>query len=90
MEVQYDSQVRVIGAKASESKLDVSSLTVFYLEHSINCGHLILMLVSQLQEVSDYYYTRLRAAQEAFFHPRLPPIYHQFLAERETWKHYCG
>jgi hypothetical protein len=47
------------------------------------------MLISQLQEVSDYYYTRLRAAQEAFSHPRLPPTYHQFLAERETWKHYC-
>jgi hypothetical protein len=36
MEVQYDSQVRVIGAKASEGKLDVSSPTVFYLEHFID------------------------------------------------------
>jgi len=36
MEARYVPQVRAIGAKASESKLDVSSPTVLYLEHFIN------------------------------------------------------
>lgn len=41
-----------------------------------------------LQEVSDYYHTCHAAAQRSCSHPEVPPIYHQFLAERETWTYY--
>ncbi|KAH8758512.1 hypothetical protein F5882DRAFT_39595 [Hyaloscypha sp. PMI_1271] len=41
-----------------------------------------------LQEVSDYYYARYAEAQRSCSHPQVPPIYHQFLAERETWTYY--
>jgi len=52
------------------------------LEADYKCCH-------QLQEVAAYYFTWRAAAKQAYPDPKVPAIYHDFLAERETWTHFC-
>jgi hypothetical protein len=101
-EATYKSQTDVIGYKALERKLSVSASPcpqsphprftldfvrslrpiVRRLEANYKCCH-------QLQEVADYYFNWYTAAKKAYPDPKVPAIYHDFLAERKTWTHFC-
>ncbi|PMD34314.1 hypothetical protein L207DRAFT_570928 [Hyaloscypha variabilis F] len=63
-------------------------MEVQYDSQIVAIGKKAAKLNLNLQEVSDYYHTCHAAAKRSFSHPRVPQIYHQFIAERETWKHY--
>ncbi|KAN0110810.1 hypothetical protein V8E51_007197 [Hyaloscypha variabilis] len=51
-------------------------------------GYKALERKLSLQEVAAYYFTWRAAAKQAYPDPKVPAIYHDFLAERETWTHF--